>query len=121
MPDAIGPGQPVACVVPLGVDASCGAAAVVRFWRHLTGDLAPLPRRPDAKLKRTHLSLRALDGRNAGESYRTLAERFFGAGRVATESWRTSSLRDATIRLVRTGLALASGNYRRLLRQKIED
>ena len=121
MPDAIGPGQPVACVVPLGVDATCGAAAIVQFWRHLTDDLPAPPRRPDAKLNRARLSLRALDGHNAGESYRSLAERFFGAGRVATESWRTSSLRDATIRLVRSGLALASGNYRRLLRQRIED
>ena len=121
MPGAIARGQPVACVVPLGADAACGAAAAVQFWRHLKGDADAPPRKADSRLWRAHLSLQALDGHRAGDSYRALAERVFGAGRVAAESWRTSSLRDATIRLVRTGLALAGGNYRRLLRQKIEE
>lgn len=120
MPGAIAAGAPVACVVPLGADASCGAAAVVQFWRHLRGDDTGRSPKSDAKLRRAHLSLQALDGHAAGESYRTLAMRFFGAARVASESWRTSSLRDATIRLVRTGLAFADGNYRRLLRQIVE-
>lgn len=121
MPRPIAQGQPVACVVPLGADAACGTAAAVQFWRHLKGEREAPARDPGAKLRRAHLSLLALDGRRAGDSYRALAERIFGAGRVAAESWRTSSLRDATIRLVRTGLALASGDYRRLLRQKSED
>lgn len=121
MPTPIPVGEPIACVVPLGADAASGAHAIVQFWRHLTDHSPPALRRRDNKLKRAYLSLQAIDGRQAGESYRSLAERFFGAGRVADESWRTSSLRDATIRLVRTGLAFASGNYRRLLRQKIED
>jgi hypothetical protein len=121
MPRPIAPGQPVACVVPLSADAACGTSAAVQFWRHLKGEPAAAAREPSAKLRRAYLSLQALDGRRAGESYRALAERLYGAGRVAAESWRTSSLRDATIRLVRTGLALASGEYRRLLRQKSED
>jgi hypothetical protein len=120
MPSAIAAGAPVACVVTLGADASCGAAAVVQFWRHLRGDDHGRSHKADSKLRRAHLSLQALDGHAAGESYRTLAMRFFGAGRVAGESWRTSSLRDATIRLVRTGVAFADGNYRRLLRQIVE-
>lgn len=120
MPQPIEAGAPVACVVPLGADAACGAAAAVQFWRHLRGDHGGRPSKADSKLRRAQLSLQALDGRTAGDSYRTLAMRFFGAGRVADEAWRTSSLRDATIRLVRTGLAFADGNYRRLLRQIVE-
>ena len=45
----------------------------------------------------------------------------FGAQRVAAESWRTSSLRDATIRLVRTGMAMSNAQYRRLLGYKGEE
>jgi hypothetical protein len=121
MPRPLADGEPVACVVPLGDDAACGTAAAVQFWRHLKGERAAPTREPGTKLRRAHLSLLALDGRRAGDSYRALAERLYGAGRIAGESWRTSSLRDATIRLVRTGTALASGDYRRLLRQKSEE
>lgn len=121
LPQPLSIGQPVSAVLPLGADALFGVAAAMQFWRHVTGaSVAPL-RRQDRRMKRVHLSLRALDGRNAGASYRTLAEWLFGAGRVATESWRTSSLRDATIRLVRSGSAMAGGEYRRLLRQRIEE
>jgi hypothetical protein len=40
----------------------------------------------------------------------------FGARRLEHELWKTSSLRDTTIRLVRGGLALMQAGYRRLLR-----
>jgi hypothetical protein len=38
--------------------------------------------------------------------------------RVASDSWKTSALRDATIRLVRDGLAMVDGGYRDLLRRR---
>jgi hypothetical protein len=120
MPRAIDAGAPVACVVPLGADAVGGAAAIVSFWRCLTG-AAPLANvAADGRLRRVRMSLQALDGRDHGASYRTRAERLFGAQRVAAEAWRTSSLRDATIRLVRTGQLLVNGHYRRLLGQRSE-
>jgi len=40
----------------------------------------------------------------------------FGARRVEGEMWKTSSLRDRTIRLVKGGLVLMQAGYRKLLR-----
>jgi hypothetical protein len=62
------------------------------------------------------LMLRALDGQLADASYREIAEVLFGARRLEHEPWKTSSLRDTTIRLVRGGLALMRAGYRKLLR-----
>ena len=58
----------------------------------------------------------ALDGHLAEASYREIAEALFGARRVEGEMWKTSSLRDRTIRLVKGGLALMRAGYRKLLR-----
>lgn len=121
IPQPIRDGAPVACVVPLGADAAQGAAAIVRFWRAVSGAGAAGAPLPDSRLRRLRLSLKALDGHDQGASYRALAETLFGAQRVAAEAWRTSSLRDATIRLVRTGQLLAGGQYRRLLGCRIEE
>ena len=44
------------------------------------------------------------------------AEVLFGARRLEREAWKTSSLRDRTIRLVKGGLALMRTGYRKLLR-----
>lgn len=121
MPTPIAAGEPVAFVVPLGADAARASAAALRLWRHLTGSSGAAARQHDQRLRRSGQSLRAFDGRQAGGSYRAIAEQIFGAPRVAAESWRTSSLRDATIRLVRSGAALVRGDYRRLLRHKAEE
>lgn len=61
--------------------------------------------------------LRALDGRLAGVSYRTLAQSLFERARIPTgASWKTHELRDRTIRLARAGLDLMRGGYLGLLR-----
>jgi hypothetical protein len=121
MPTPVARHQPVACVVPLGAGAACASAAVLQFWRHLAAPQPAPKRTSDGRHRRAVMSLEALDAHEVGESYRALAERFFGARRVAAESWRTSSLRDATIRLVRSGAALVKGDYRRLLRHAREE
>lgn len=121
IPAALAQGQPVACVVPYGADAACSAAAALQLWRHLTGGRSAPQSRPDRKLQRFQQALRAHDGHLAGGSYREIAEEIFGAARVAGENWRTSPLRDAAIRLVRSGAALVRGDYRRLLRSKHDD
>jgi len=59
--------------------------------------------------------LRALDARMAGASYRAIAEVLFDPHRVASEPWKTASLRDTVIRLARTGFAMMRGDYRNLL------
>jgi hypothetical protein len=115
MPEPIAPGEPVACVLPLGGDAAAGAAAAVDFWRDISGVRAKHAAL-DTRLERLKMILFALDGRAAGANYRALAERLFGEDRIEDRTWKTSSVRDATIRLVRSGLAYVNGNYRRLLR-----
>jgi hypothetical protein len=65
------------------------------------------------------LTLRALDGRLAGETYRGIARALFGAARVpAGPAWKTHDVRDRTIRLVRTGVDLMQGGYLDLLRHQ---
>lgn len=59
--------------------------------------------------------LRALDGRASGAVHREIAIALYGAARVAAEPWKSSSLRDATLRLVRDGQAMARGGYLALL------
>ena len=67
--------------------------------------------------RRLVLTLRALDGRLAGETYRGIAQGLFGSTRVPTATaWKTHELRDQTIRLVRTGIGLMRGGYLKLLR-----
>jgi hypothetical protein len=60
--------------------------------------------------------LRALDGHLSEASYREIAEVLFGIRRLEREAWKTSSLRDQTIRLVKGGVVLMRAGYRRLLR-----
>lgn len=78
---------------------------------------------PDARLTRQRRCrlrqiLRALDGHGTGAAYRAIAEALFGLRRIAAFPWKTCPLRDTTIRLVRDGLALLRGGYRRLLRRR---
>ena len=62
------------------------------------------------------LALRALDARIDGATYRMIAEGLFGAKRIPERAWKTDDLRNRTIRLVKTGVALMHGGYRELLR-----
>ena len=61
------------------------------------------------------MALRALDGRVAEASYREIAEALFGAARLPERGWKTHDLRDRTACLVRLGVAMMQGGYRRLL------
>lgn len=87
-----------------------------RLWRHLQGRRAPDTRLTDQQRKRLVQMLRAADAHADGASHRQIAESLFGQQRVRTELWHESSLRYATLRLVRDGAALIAGAYRDLLR-----
>lgn len=95
------------------------AHATRRLWRALNGraagptfhELSPQRR------QRLALALRALDARAEGNSYRVIAEGLFGARRIPERAWKTHDLRNRTIRLVQSGIALMRGGYRELLRQ----
>jgi type VI secretion system activator RovC-like protein len=107
-----------ACVLlPLDRLFELRATAALRLWRALAG--RPLGRDPAtlpaARRERLVLALRALDGRLAEASYREIAAALFGAARVPERGWKTHDLRDRTARLVRLGVAIMQGGYRRLL------
>jgi hypothetical protein len=108
---------PACVLLPLDRVFELRVAAVLRFWRGLTG--RPLGRDPATlpapRRDRLVLALRALDGHLARASYREIAEVLFGGGRLPERGWKTYDLRDRTVRLVRLGVAMMQGGYRRLL------
>jgi hypothetical protein len=116
------PGQPLAVVMPLDDDLPVRAKAALQLWAQTVGRAADRSRKPLALTRqrrdRLILMLRALDGHLAEASYRAIAGVLFGTRRLEREPWKTSSLRDTTIRLVKGGLALMNAGYRKLLRGK---
>src|SRR5262245_65003129 len=111
--------QPVALALPLDDDLPNRVPAALRLSARIvhpgnpgTSPLVLTRQRHD----RLMLMLRALDGHLADASYREIAQVLFGARRLELEPWKTSSLRDMTIRLVKGGRVLMQAGYRKLLR-----
>lgn len=114
--DALGKGSP-AVVLPLDRLFEIRARTAVRLWRALSGvapgaDPAALSQQRQARLLE---ALRALDARQDGASYREIADVLFGRRPITSSSWKTHSLRDRIIRIVRLGETLMRCDYRRLL------
>ncbi|WP_161138517.1 DNA -binding domain-containing protein [Propylenella binzhouense] len=115
----IAPGQRVIALLPLGTDGLDRIEAIARLWR-MAHSLRLLP---DARItvqqrRRLRRMLQAVDGHSEGASYRQIAEAIYGQSRVSETPWKTSALRDATIDLVKDGLALIAGDYRSLLKRR---
>jgi hypothetical protein len=112
--------QPLAVVIPIDADFPARAAAASRFWAQMHGRLPAAARALSGftvqRRDRLILMVRALDGHLAAAPYRDIAGALFGARRLEREAWKTSSLRDRTIRLVKGGIALMREGYRKLLR-----
>lgn len=112
--------QPLAVVIPIDDDFPMRAAAASRFWAQMHGRPPAAARALNGftgqRRDRLILTVRALDGHLAAAPYREIAEALFGVRRLEREAWKTSSLRDRTIRLVKSGVALMRDGYRKLLR-----
>jgi hypothetical protein len=112
-------GESYAAELPFDDDFEIRTHAARRLWRAVNGravghafhELSPQRR------QRLAMALRALDARAEGNTYRTIAEVLFGSKRIPERAWKTHDLRNRTIRLVQSGLALMRGGYRELLRQ----
>jgi hypothetical protein len=107
--------QPLAFFIPADDSLPARLEALSAFWTGLSGR----PRDDDEitpqRRRRLILGLRALDGRAAGASYRTLAAGLFGADRVpAGAAWKSHDLRSRTMRLVADATAIMRGGYRQL-------
>jgi hypothetical protein len=102
-------------LIPLDPGTPQRARATHKFWDYAARD-HPRPRFVGAsQLDRLEIALRALDLRQSGASYRTIAEGLFGPKPKDITPWKTAAVRDTVIRLVRTGLFMMRGGYRRLL------
>ncbi|MVA32564.1 DUF2285 domain-containing protein [Agrobacterium vitis] len=93
--------------------------ALIRFSAMLTGQRVPTDNRlTPQRRRRTRQMLRVFDARSAGATYRDIAIAIYGRSRVASEPWKTSSLRDAVIGLVEGGFTMVDGGYLQLLRRR---
>jgi hypothetical protein len=111
---------PAAAVIPLDADFTARVDAAQRLWRLMIGRPrgSPPDRLTRQRRHRLILTLRALDARLAGASYRVIATGLFSDAPVpAGRGWKTHDLRDRTIRLVRSGMELMRGGYLNLLRE----
>lgn len=102
-------------VLPLDNTTPYRGQATRAFWDYAARG-HPRPRFTGAsRLERLNTALRALDLRLGGASYRSIAEALFGQVPRDAPPWKTASLRDTVVRLVRTGLFMMRGGYRGLL------
>ncbi|WP_247384787.1 MULTISPECIES: DUF2285 domain-containing protein [unclassified Bradyrhizobium] len=113
-------GSSLAVNLPFDGSFEVRLRAAHRFWLALERrPIGPPPlTRPILTRRRLILALRAVDGSLEGHSYREIAQGLFGKHRIPDRGWKTHDLRSRTIRLVKTGLHLARGGYRALLRHK---
>ena len=95
LPDPTREGDPLAAVIPHDNMTPHRVEAAMDFWRFTKGDAKPATPIRDVRLVNT---LRALDGHLSGASYRAIAECLFGSAQLDAEPWKSSSVRDATIR-----------------------
>lgn len=112
-------GQPLAAVIPLGIEGFDRMEAVARLLASLHGRAIP----PDTRLTRQQLArarrmLQAVDGHRAGASQREIATVIFRLKPIRRDDWQTAPERYATMDLIKEGLAMIAGGYRKLLRHR---
>ena len=116
------PGKPLAAIIPLDKDFLTRIASLLRFRRRLLGRSAgSLPRGwplTAYRLARLDLMLRAIDLRESGATYREIAAELGrdDATKLSASDWKMSASRSFVVRLVRDGMAMMDGDYRKLLR-----
>jgi hypothetical protein len=112
-PAGAAPDAPLAACLPLDAALAArvgGLAALARLLAGLSPGGDPLS--PQGRARAVQM-VRALDARDAGASYRQVAEGILG--RAEGAAWRTSAARDVAIRLCRAARRLMTGGYRGLL------
>lgn len=108
--------DPLGALIPFDDHLPQRLAGALCLWYALHGRAMPEHGPSSHRRSRLVLGLRALDGRDAGASYRDLAAGLFGAARVPTgAAWKTHDLRSRTMRLVADAIRLRDGGYLALL------
>ncbi|SFI52075.1 DUF2285 domain-containing protein [Caulobacter sp. UNC279MFTsu5.1] len=108
------PAQPLVVVLAYDADFRLRVRAVDALRRADLTDTPPRSRLSSAQRERLARTLFALDGALERRSYRQIAEDLFGDMETGAD-FKTASIRDVTIRLVRRGRALMAGGYLKLL------
>ncbi len=113
--DGATPTGPLVVVLSYDADFRLRVRAVEALRRAERTRTPPRSRLSAAQRERLARALGALDGSQERRSYREIAMQLFGdIGDLA--AFKTSSVRDTTIRLVRRGRSLMAGGYLNLLR-----
>ncbi|OYX01848.1 MAG: hypothetical protein B7Z12_13255 [Caulobacter vibrioides] len=110
------PDGPLMIVLSYDEDFNLRVRAVDALRRATQTDAPPRSRFSTEQRARLARSLFALDGSLRAQSYRDIAAGLFGDENLDSDAFKTSSLRDVTIRLVRRGRSLMAGGYLKLLR-----
>lgn len=110
------PDGPLMIVLSYDDDFNLRVRAVDALRRAAQTNEPPRSRFNPEQRARLARSLFALDGSLQSRSYRDIASGLFGDANLDPETFKTSSLRDVTIRLVRRGRSLMAGGYLKLLR-----
>lgn len=106
-----------AAVIPLDELFQLRSDAAHRLWRVINGQRAdralyPLPQHTRRRLI---LTLRAVDARKAGASYRTIAEVLLGFSGKTKADFEQDARKNMARRLVADGLTYVRGGWRNLL------
>lgn len=114
-PDFTGP---LAAVVLIDDDTPDRLIMLGRLWAAARGRRVPPDQRMTGQRRqRAKQMLRVVDARDAGITYRAIAEAMFPQHDPEAASWVGSAIRETTIRLARDGMKLVQGGYRLLLRR----
>jgi hypothetical protein len=107
---------PLVVVLSYDSDFHLRIRAVEALRRATTTDSPPRSRFNADQRARLARTLFALDAALQERSYRDIAADLFGDATLNDVAFKTSSVRDVTIRLVRRGRALMAGGYLKMLR-----
>ncbi|WGG60822.1 DUF2285 domain-containing protein [Brucella intermedia] len=111
------PDDPLEARISISRDGLDRLAALERLLRQFLGYKVPADRRmTDQQRRRLKSMFRAVDARQHNASQREIAGVLYGVERVASEHWKTSSLRDTVSELLKYGDAMIGGGYLKLLR-----
>jgi hypothetical protein len=111
--------ETLAAVIPLDRSGFGRVEAVLRLLASLYDRAVPADTRITHQQRlRAKRMLRALDGRRAGASQKSIASAIFGLDPMSRDEWQTAPARFATRSLIKDGRAMVAGGYRKLLRHR---
>lgn len=110
------PTGPLVVVMSYDSDFNLRVRAIDALRRAETTETPPRSRFSADQRARLARTLFALDASLRAQNYREIAAGLFGEESGGDEDFKTSTLRDVTIRLVRRGKSLMAGGYLKLLR-----